>query len=196
VQVKDVRHVEWDDVVEAIEKCYELGWTDGLPVVPPTVERVEAFIEYGRRAPDEVLGTLPERRRAITVAKVAANAVMAGCKPEYCPVLLAATEAMLDPAFNLIGPSSSQGSAAVLTIVNGPIARKLQINCRNNLFGPGHRANATIGRAIRLILMNACASIRVSGRNRSKAYGKGYDSSVMHHISNFPEKKSLRESSG
>jgi hypothetical protein len=85
--------------------------------------------------------------------------VMAGCKPEYFPVLLAATEAMLDPAFNLIGPSSSQGSAAVLTIVNGPIARELQINCRNNLFGPGHRANATIGRAIRLILMNACASI-------------------------------------
>ena len=159
MQVKDVRHVEWDDVVEAIEKCYELGWTDGLPVVPPTVERVEAFIDYGRRAPDEVLGTLPERRRAITVAKVAANAVMAGCKPEYFPVLLAATEAMLDPAFNLIGPSSSQGSAAVLTIVNGPIARALQINCRNNLFGPGHRANATIGRAIRLILMNACASI-------------------------------------
>jgi hypothetical protein len=159
VQVKDVRHVEWDDVVEAIEKCYELGWTDGLPVVPPTVERVEAFIAYGRRAPDEVLGTLPERRRAITVAKVAANAVMAGCKPEYFPVLLAATEAMLDPAFNLIGPSSSQGSAAVLTIVNGPLARELQINSRNNLFGPGHRANATIGRAIRLILMNACASI-------------------------------------
>jgi len=159
VQVKDVRQVEWDDVVEAIETCYELGWTDGLPVVPPTVERVEAFIDYGRRPPDEVLGTLPERRRAITVAKVAANAVMAGCKPEYFPVLLAATEAMLEPAFNLIGPSSSQGSAAVLTIVNGPLARELQINSRNNLFGPGHRANATIGRAIRLILMNACASI-------------------------------------
>jgi hypothetical protein len=159
VQVKDVRQVEWDDVVEAIETCYALGWTDGLPVVPPTVERVEAFIDYGRRAPDEVLGTLPERRRAITVAKVAANAVMAGCKPEYLPVLLAATEAMLEPAFNLIGPSSSQGSAAVLTIVNGPLARELQINSRNNLFGPGYRANATIGRAIRLILMNACASI-------------------------------------
>jgi len=159
MEFQDVRQVEWDDVTEAIEKCYELGWTDGLPVVPPTVERVQAFLDYARRAPDEVLGILPERRREITVAKVVANAVMAGCKPEYVPVVLAATEAMLDPAFNLIGPSSSQGSAAVLTVVNGPIARELGINCRNNLFGPGQRANATIGRAIRLILMNACASI-------------------------------------
>jgi hypothetical protein len=159
VEFKDVRQVEWDDATEAIEKCYELGWTDGLPVVPPTVERVRTFLAYARRAPDEVLGILPERRREITVAKVAANAVMAGCKPEYLPVVLAATEAMLDPAFNLIGPSSSQGSAAVLTIVNGPMAQEVGINCRNNLFGPGQRANATIGRAIRLILMNACASI-------------------------------------
>ena len=108
MEFTDVRQVEWDDVTEAIEKCYELGWTDGLPVVPPTVERVQAFLAYARRAPDEVLGTLPERRREITVAKVVANAVMAGCKPEYVPVVLAATEAMLDPAFNLIGPSSSQ----------------------------------------------------------------------------------------
>ncbi len=159
MQFKGVQHVEWEDVVEAIEKCYELGWTDGLPVVPPTVERVKTFLEYVQRTPDEVLGTLPERRREITVGKVAANAVMAGCKPEYLPVIIAATEAMLESAFNLIGPSSSQGSAAVLTIVNGPIARELSIHCRNNLFGPGHRANATIGRAIRLILMNACASI-------------------------------------
>ena len=83
MQFKDVRQVEWADVVEAIEQCYALGWTDGLPVVPPTVERVNTFLEYVRRAPDEVLGTLPERRREITVGKVAANAVMAGCKPEY-----------------------------------------------------------------------------------------------------------------
>jgi hypothetical protein len=159
VQFSDTRQVEWDDVVEAIERCYELGWTDGLPVVPPTAERVAAFLTVVQRAPDDVLGTLPERRRVITVGKVAANAVMAGCRPEYFPVVMAATEAMLDPAFNLIGPSSSQGSAAVLTIVNGPIARTLGINSRNNVFGPGQRANATIGRAIRLVLMNACASV-------------------------------------
>lgn len=159
MEFTDVRHAEWSDVVEAIETCYELGWTDGLPVVPPTVERVEAFLETGQRSPNEVLGTLPERRREITVGKVAANAVMAGCRPQYFPVVMAATEAMLDPAFNLIGPSSSQGSAAVLVIVNGPVVQELGINCRNNLFGPGNRANATIGRAVRLILMNALPSL-------------------------------------
>ena len=159
MEFKDVKHVEWGDAVEAIETCYELGWTDGLPVVPPTVERVETFIRAGGRDANEVLGTLPERRREITVAKVAANAVMAGCLPDYFPVVLAATEAMLDPAFNLIAPSASQGGAAVLVIVNGPIVEQLNINCRNNIFGPGNRANATIGRAVRLILMNACAAI-------------------------------------
>ena len=158
MQTQDLTRVDWDDVVEAIEKCYDLGWTDGLPVVPPTVERVEEFLRYVGRAPEEVIGSLPERRLEITVGKVVANAVMAGCLPEYLPVVLAATEAMLTPEFNLIGPSSSQGSAAILVIVNGPIVRQLDINCRNNVFGPGNRANATIGRAIRLILMNACAS--------------------------------------
>ena len=150
---------EWEDVVEAIERCYQLGWTDGLPVVPPTLDLVQQFLEYGGRAADEVLGSVPERRREINVGKVAANAVMAGCLPQYFPVVLAATEAMLDPSFNLIGPSSSLGGAGILVIVNGPVARELGINCRNNLFGPGNRANSTIGRAIRLILMNACASI-------------------------------------
>jgi hypothetical protein len=120
---------------------------------------VEAFLHTVQRSPNEVLGTLPERRREITVGKVAANAVMAGCRPEYFPVVLAATAAMLDPVFNLIGPSSSQGSAAILVIVNGPMVQELGINCRHNLFGPGNRANATIGRAVRLILMNACAAI-------------------------------------
>ena len=155
----DVVHAEWEDVVEAIEKCYDLGWTDGLPVVPPTAERVQQFLDYAGRPSDEVLGALPERRREITVSKVAANAVMAGCLPEYLPVVLAATEAMLDPAFNLIGPSSSLGGAGILLIINGPVIQELDINCRNNLFGPGNRANSTIGRSIRLILMNACASI-------------------------------------
>lgn len=157
--MQDLVTAEWEDAVEAIERCYELGWTDGLPVVPPTLERVNEFLDYAGRSPDEVLGEIPERRREITVAKTAANAVMAGCLPEYFPVVLAATEAMLTPEFNLIAPSSSQGGAAVLVVVNGPIVRKLDINSKNNLFGPGNRANATIGRAVRLILMNACASI-------------------------------------
>jgi len=150
---------EWKDAVDAIERCYALGWTDGLPVVPPTVERVEEFLAYAARPADEVIGLLAERRREVTVGKVAANAIMAGCKPEYFPVVLAVCEAILDPAFNLIGPSSSLGGAGILVIVNGPIVKELDINSRNNLFGPGNRANATIGRAVRLILMNTCAAV-------------------------------------
>ena len=155
----ETTRVNWGNVFEAIERCYELGWTDGLPVVPPTEERVSEFLNRAGRDASEVVGELPERRRQITAEKVAANAVMAGCLPEYLPVVLAATEAMLAPDFNLVGPSSSMGGAAVLIIVNGPVARDLNINARNNLFGPGNRANATIGRALRLVLMNACAAI-------------------------------------
>lgn len=151
--------VQWNDALEAIERCYDLGWTDGLPVVPPTSQRVSQFLEQAGRPASDVVGEIPERRREVTVGKVAANAVMAGCLPEYLPVVLAATEAMLDPVFNLVGPSSSMGGAAILVIVNGPVAGQVGINSRNNLFGPGNRANATIGRAIRLILMNACAAI-------------------------------------
>ncbi len=151
--------VRWDSALEAIERCYELGWTDGLPVVPPTEQRVAEFVERSGRSANDIIGELPERRREITVSKVAANAVMAGCLPEYMPVVLAATEGMLDPVFNLVGPSSSMGGSAILSIVNGPVVQELNINSRNNLFGPGNRANATIGRAVRLILMNACAAI-------------------------------------
>ena len=95
--VGNLHSIEWGDPVEAIEKCYELGWTDGLPVVPPTLERVRDFLDYAGRPADEVVGSLPERRREVTVGKVAANAVMAGCLPEYAPVVLAATEAMPRP---------------------------------------------------------------------------------------------------
>ena len=151
--------VQWDNVFEAVERCYELGWTDGLPVVPPTAARVAQFLAAAGRDGAEIVGELPERRRRITAEKVAANAVLAGCRPEYLPVVLAATAAMLAPEFNLVGPSSSMGGAATLVIVNGPVARELNINARNNLFGPGNRANATIGRAMRLVLMNACAAV-------------------------------------
>ena len=149
----------WDNVFEAVEALYELGWTDGLPVLPPTADKVAEFLAAAGRDGSEVVGELPERRREITAEKVAANAVMAGCRPEYMPVVLAAAQAMLAPEFNLVGPSSSMGGAATLVIVNGPIVQELGINARNNLFGPGNRANSTIGRAMRLILMNACAAI-------------------------------------
>lgn len=157
--VLEVTGREAADPVAAIEFCYNQGWTDGLPVVPPTDERVAEFLGYLKRHRDEVLGSVPERRRFVTVEQVAANAVMAGCLPAYAPVVIAAVEAILQPQFNLVGPSASLGGAGVLLIVNGPVVEQLQINCRANLFGPGHRANATIGRAMRLVLMNTCGSI-------------------------------------
>jgi hypothetical protein len=147
------------DPLAAIEFCYQQGWTDGLPVIPPTEERVAAFLSALGQERDAVLGEVPERRRRITVEHVVANAVMAGCLPEYAPVVVAAVTAMLQPPLKLVVPSASLGGSAILAIVNGPVVEQLQINCRNNLFGPGNRANATIGRAIRLVLMNTCGAI-------------------------------------
>lgn len=157
--VLEVTGREAADPIAAIEFCYEQGWTDGLPVVPPTDERVAAFLGHLKRNRDEVLGGVPERRRFVTVEQVAANAVMAGCLPEYAPVVVAAVEAIVQPQFNLVGPSASLGGSAILLIVNGPVVEQLQVNCRNNLFGPGNRTNATIGRAVRLVLMNTCGAI-------------------------------------
>ena len=147
-----------DNVFEAIEMYFKKGWTDGLPVVPPTEEKVRQFIEYSGRSPNEVLGQVPVRRRTITVEKVAVNAVMAGCLPEYMPVILAAVEAMCEEPYNLHSSAASTFGSAALLIVNGPISRRLEINSGVNLFGPGWRANATIGRALRLILINTCGA--------------------------------------
>ncbi|MFC1904458.1 hypothetical protein ACFLXT_01635 [Chloroflexota bacterium] len=147
------------DSLEAIEMYYEKDWTDGLPVVPPTPAKVQQFIEYVGRRPDEILCQVPVRRRTVTVEKVAINAVMAGCLPRYMPVIVTAVEAMCDDRYNLHGSAASTGGSATLLIVNGPIVKELEINSGMNLFGPGCRANATIGRALRLVLMNVCGSI-------------------------------------
>lgn len=155
-----IHDIDVTDPIDLIEEGYRRGWAaDGLPIVLPTEDRVREFVERVRRDPDAVIGGVPERRREVTVEKAAANAVMAGCLPEYFPVVLAACEAMFTPEFNPVGPFSSMGGSAILLIVNGPIRQQIDLNCRNNLFGPGSRANATIGRAIRLIQMNSCASI-------------------------------------
>ena len=109
--VLEVTGREAADPIAAIEFCYSQGWTDGLPVIPPTDERVAAFLGHLKRGRDEVLGGVPERRRFVTVEQVAANAVMAGCLPEYASVVVAAVEAILQPAFNLVGPSASLGGS-------------------------------------------------------------------------------------
>ena len=130
------------------------GWSDGLPVVAPTRARVDAMLRYCDRDPHAELGTMPPRHGIVTPEILAVNAVMAGCRPEYFPVVLAAVEAMLTPAFNLFAVQATTHPCAPCVIVNGPIARELGINARYGAFGPGVRANATIGRAIRLILLN------------------------------------------
>ena len=153
------RKIELADPGETIEYFYRQGWTDGLPVVPPTPARVREFLEYSGNFPGDILGVIPARNRVISAEKVAINAVMAGCLPNYMPVIVAAIEAMCQEQFNLHGISATTGGTAPLLIVNGPAVQQLNINCGVNLFGPGVRANATIGRAIRLILMNVCGSI-------------------------------------
>ncbi|MDA8218054.1 MAG: hypothetical protein M0Z94_10615 [Dehalococcoidales bacterium] len=143
-----------EDSVEAIEFCYRMGWTDGLPVVPPTAERVAEFLANGGHEPGDVLGGVPDRRRVFTAEKVAINAVMAGCLPAYAPVVFAAVEAMSKPGLGLSGASASTGGAAILAVVSGPLAREIGLNGGGNALGPGARANATIGRALRLVLLN------------------------------------------
>ncbi|MDR7445247.1 MAG: hypothetical protein QN193_11210 [Armatimonadota bacterium] len=143
-----------DAVPSLIEFCYEQGWTDGLPVVPPTEELVQRFLAQVQRDPDEVVLSQEHLGRSCTVRLAAANAVMAGCRPEHFPVVLAALEALQALVENraVLMPQHGQ---AVLLIVNGPIRNRLAFNCKDNVLGPGDRANATVGRAIRLVIQNA-----------------------------------------
>jgi hypothetical protein len=133
---------------------YERGWTDGLPIVPPTEERVERMIEAGGREGDEVLGIFPPGGNEATVGHIAINAVMAGCLPEHMPVLITIVEAMLQEQFNMHWIQATTHPVAPLVIANGPIRERLSFNSGGNLLGPGNRTNAVIGRAVRLILLN------------------------------------------
>ncbi|HWC02108.1 MAG TPA: hypothetical protein VHF87_05005 [Methylomirabilota bacterium] len=146
------------DLAEALELCYAKGWTDGLPVVPPTPERVEAMLAAARLRPDHEVTYIAHRAVSVTAEKVAINAVMAGCRPEYMPVVVAAVEGIGDPRWSYHGPGTSTAGAGVLLIVNGPLARDLDVNAGDNLFGPGWRSNLTIGRAVRLVMRNVCGS--------------------------------------
>lgn len=143
-----------DSWEEANRVAYERGWTDGLPIVPPTEARVWQMLEHTTRSPDEVVAALPPKNGTATIEKIAINAVMAGCLPSYLPVLIAAVEALAEPQFNLHGIQATTNPVGPMAIVNGPIRKELAMNCARNVMGPGNRANATIGRAIRLILLN------------------------------------------
>jgi len=148
------RKVEFGDYDDEVEVCFDRGWTDGLPVVPPTDVRVLRMLQGTTRKPDEVVGLIPPNLAPCTVEKVAINAVMAGCKPEYMPVVLASIEAALEPVFTLHGLLATTYFSSPIIIVNGPVARRIGMNSGLNALGQGNRANATIGRALQLIVRN------------------------------------------
>ena len=134
---------------------YEQGWTDGLPIVPPTEERVRAMLGgMPKHSADELVNVVPPKMGRATLQQIAVNAVMAGCRPEYLPVVVAALRAVSEPAYGLSHRQTTTHAGAPLIIVNGPVITRLRINCGRGLFGPGWRANATIGRALRLVLVN------------------------------------------
>lgn len=134
---------------------YARGWTDGLPIVPPTAARVAAMLGgMPWRDPDELISVVPPTMGRATLQQVAVNAVMAGCRPEYLPVVVAALEAVSEPEYGLAHRQTTTHAGAPLIIVNGPVVARLKINCGRGVFGPGWRANATIGRALRLVLVN------------------------------------------
>lgn len=147
--------IEVEDDLDEINKAYrERKWSDGLPIVPPTVERVERMLRCAQRAPEDVVASIAPGFGVATVERIATNAVLAGCLPEYLPVLIAATEAVAAPEFNLQGIQATTNPVAVWIVVNGPIAQRLGVNGTFNCLGQGAWANATIGRALRLILQN------------------------------------------
>lgn len=152
-----------DDVDEFL---FDQGLTDGLPVIPPTPARVERMLAQTRRDPLEEMGVLPPNLAPLTVEKTAINAVMAGCKPEYFPTVLAGVDAIADDEFGLHGSGATTMGGSPVLIVNGPVRERIGINCAQNALGQGNRANATIGRAVRLVIRNI-AGHRPGGTERA-----------------------------
>lgn len=147
------------DALQANEFYQQQGWTDGLPIVPPTAEGVAACLRAAGLSPDAVVGVERVRQRPLTAEKVAINAIMAGCRPDYMPVLVAVLQAMCEEPFNLHGSTASTGGSAQFIVVNGPIRRSLSMNATHNVLSTGNRANATIGRAVRLVLINVLGCV-------------------------------------
>jgi len=156
--------IECDDDPEAVfEFLCAKGWSDGLPVIPPTPERVERMLAYCDRDFDQPVIKIPPRFGAATPIRVAANAVMAGCKPEYFPLVLLALEALAEEQYNLYGTQATTHPCTPMLIFNGPVAREVGLNSGHNVMGNYHRANAAIGRAVRLALVNIGAAIPGTG---------------------------------
>ncbi len=148
------RRIAMGEDEDAIESMFERGWSDGLPLVPPTEERVLRMLQGTARDPQEVIGLCPPDLAPATVEKIAINAVMAGCKPEYLPVVLASVEAALDEPFAMHGVLATTMFVGPVIVVNGPVRRQIGMNAKGNALGQGNRANATIGRALQLVVRN------------------------------------------
>jgi hypothetical protein len=151
--------LEVDDAFEANELFQRNGWTDGLPIVPPTKEGVARFLEAAALQAGDTIGVEPVRRRRISAEKVAIAALMAGCLPEYMPVVVAIIKSMCEPQYGLHGTTSSTGGAAPFIVVNGPVRLSLGMNATHNALGNASRANAAIGRSVRLFLINVLGSV-------------------------------------
>ena len=148
------RVISVSDEEDEIEACFARGWSDGFPLVPPTKLRVYRMLQATTRAASDILGHMPHNHAPVSVEKAAINAVMAGCKPEYFPVVLAAVEGACDPKYGLRAFMASTWFSAPVVVVNGPIAKRIGMASGFSAFGSGNRANATIGRALNLIIRN------------------------------------------
>ncbi len=160
------RKIEIAEADDEFEFMFDQGFSDGLPLVPPTPERVLRMLDGTKRGPQEVIAIMPPNMGEVTVEKVAINAVMAGCKPEYMPVIIAAVEAVCTDEFNIHGVNATTMGAAPVMIINGPIRHKLDMNMKLGALGNGNRANATIGRALRLVVRNV-GGAKPGGTDRS-----------------------------
>jgi hypothetical protein len=160
------RRIELGELDDAFEFMFDQGFTDGLPVVPPTPERVLRMLAGTTRDAQEVVAVMPPNMGPATVEKIAINAVMAGCRAEYLPVVIAAVEAVCTDAFNIHGVMATTMGASPVVVVNGPIRERLGMNMRLGALGQGNRANATIGRALRLTVRNI-GGARPGGTERS-----------------------------
>jgi hypothetical protein len=155
------------DEASIAEQLWAWGWTDGLPVVAPTKERVERFAAAALHAPEHVLGTIAPRGAPLTVRQLAANAVMAGCFPNYMPILEAAIAAMQVPIFNLYAMQMTTHPCALMVLVHGAAAAEAGMNAGAGCMGQGNRANGSIGRAIRLVMMNVGGARPGDGESES-----------------------------
>jgi hypothetical protein len=174
------------DVDGAMELCYTNGWTDGFPVVPPTEERIVGMLAAAGLEPSYQCAFIENRQISVTAEKVAINAVLAGCKAEYFPIVVAAVEALGDPLYGYHGPATSTGGSAVFMCVNGPIAKEIGMNSGDNLFAPGWRANSTIGRAVRLVMRNTIGTLPGELDRSSLGHGGKYTFCIAENEEDSP----------